>query len=283
MQAPLTIAIIVATVLVSLGGFRDPALVERLIFSPEDILARRQGYRLITSAFLHADFAHLFFNVYSLYAFGRSLEPVYGTGNLALIYFGAIIGGGLLSLWLHRHHHYRAYGASGGVCGVIYAYIFLFPGAGIQFIFIPIDIPAWLYAIGYLLISIYGLRKQAGNIGHDAHIGGAMVGLLVATALHPYIIRAQPLLYSAVMLISLLLLIYVVRNPLLLPLGSFARPGWLRRPARIRPARPEEENEKVNRLLDKVSASGLNSLTEAEHQFLLKASRKSGKDNKLGG
>lgn len=276
-----TIGIIAVTVISSVIGFNNPAYVERFIFSPLNILRDKQGYRLITSAFLHANWTHLLFNMVSFYAFGRIIELRVGVMPLLAIYFASIIGGDLLSLILHRHHVYRAYGASGGVCGIIYAYIFLFPGSGISFLFIPVAIPAWLYAVAYLSYSFYALRKASDNIGHDAHIGGAIIGLLTATALYPGIVAESPWLYVSVMVLSLGIFIYLARNPLFLPLDSFApeRPG-------VRPPAPglkhKEKPPDVNAILDKISRSGMGSLTKAEHKALLDASRESRRKGEPG-
>jgi membrane associated rhomboid family serine protease len=150
-----TIGIIAITGVFSVIGFKDQAFVERFIFCPEYILRDKQGYRLVTSAFLHADWQHLIFNMYSFYAFAHRIELRIGIIPLLAIYFASIIGGSLVSLFLHRHHIYRAYGASGGVCGIIYAYIFLFPGSGIYILPFPAAIPAWIYAVAYLLLSFY--------------------------------------------------------------------------------------------------------------------------------
>ena len=137
-----TFAIIVLTVGCSLIGFRDPGFTERFIFSPVEVLAGKQYYRLVTSAFLHADLNHLLMNMISLFLFGRILEDQVGPWQFLLIYFASIVAGSLLSLWLHRNHEYRAYGASGGVCGVVFSFIALYP-TGTIFSHFIIPIPAW--------------------------------------------------------------------------------------------------------------------------------------------
>ena len=124
--------VILVTVAVSYAGFRDPEVERKYIFRPESILAGKEYYRLVTSGFLHAGWGHLVCNMVSLYLFGSMLELSMGRADFLLIYFGSVIGGSLLSLYVHRHHDYLAYGASGGVCGVIFAYILLFPGAGVR-------------------------------------------------------------------------------------------------------------------------------------------------------
>jgi membrane associated rhomboid family serine protease len=270
-----TILIIAATVYISFLGFKNPLLVERYIFCPQYILRDKQYYRLVTSSFLHADWQHLAFNMFSLYAFGHMIEYIYGPLVFITIYFASIIGGDLLSLLVHRHHIYRAYGSSGGVCGIIFASIFLFPGGGISMFFVPVSIPAWLYAIVFLLGSFYGIKKSWGNIGHDAHLGGAIIGLVTATFLHPEIIGRSPKLYAAVMGLSIIILIYLIKNPMLLPLSSFTQSFPTFQSPTKPPLTREQEMRRVNVLLDKISKSGMQSLTREEHKFLLTASRKS--------
>src|SRR5262245_56636700 len=183
MHEPLAItnlAIILVTVVVSLLAFRNPEIEERGIFYPEAILAGKQYYRLLTAALLHADWGHLLMNMLSLYLFGNVVEFFVGPARYLLIYFGAVCGCNRLSLYIHRHHDYRAYGASGGVYGMIFAHMFLFPWVGIYIAFVPFAIPAWLYAIALLVYSFRGMKQEKDNIGHDAHLGGALAGLMVA-------------------------------------------------------------------------------------------------------
>ena len=177
--------VILGTCGFSFAGFRDRGLEEKFIFWPRAILGGRQYYRLLTSGFLHADVWHLGMNMLSLYFFGPGIEARWGAAQFLVIYFAAIVGGNLLSLLVHRHHDYRAYGASGGVSGIILASIFLFPGGRIGVFPIPIGIPSWFYAVVFLAASFYGMKNQIGNVGHDAHLGGALVGFYTAAALHP--------------------------------------------------------------------------------------------------
>ncbi|MDB6065859.1 MAG: Rhomboid family protein [Pedosphaera sp.] len=270
-----TAAIIAITAVVTLMGFKNPVFMNHLIFEPRAILRDKESYRLVTSGFLHGDWMHFAFNMFSLYSFGRNIEFVWGWSSFLFIYFASIIGGGLLALFLHRNHEYRAYGASGGVCGVIFASIFLFPGGGVSMFMMPFSIPSWLYAILFLAGSFYGIKRASDNIGHDAHLGGAIIGLLTTTLLYPEIIKYNPKLYAAVMTISVALLIYLIRNPMFLPLNSYIGSSrQQRQPAPAPALSREEEEERVNAVLEKVSVSGIQSLTKAEHGMLLEASRK---------
>jgi hypothetical protein len=215
----------------------------------------------------------------SLYFFGRNIEVACGLSSFLLIYFGSIIGGGLLSLWLHRHHDYRALGASGGVFGVIYASIFLFPGMSIYLFFIPIGIPSWAYAIIYLLVSFYGLKAQRDNIGHDAHLGGAICGLLITLGLYPQIIRQSLALFLVVLALSLVMLGYLYINPLFLPpAAAWSEFTRRRRATRARGreqtfyASPKYDQARMDAILDKITRQGLHTLTDDEREFLKRSS-----------
>jgi membrane associated rhomboid family serine protease len=266
-----TILIIVVTGVVSFRAFQDHALQDRLIFSPEAILARKEYYRIATSALLHADWQHLFFNMISLGLFAQFMEPAIGAGRFLLIYFAGIIGGNLLSLYLHRHHEYFALGASGGVCGVVFASIFLFPDERIGSLFLPIGIPGWLYALLFLASEFYGGQRQRTNIGHDAHLGGAIVSLLTTTVLFPEIVRASPWLYAAVIAFTLGMFILLWKNPLNLPWSNWFGRTSAPRP-KARPGGPTAAD--VDAVLEKVSREGLQNLTKKEREILERAAKK---------
>lgn len=222
-----TIAILGITAYISHSAFNNRGMLNAFMFSPDRILRDKEYQRLITSGFIHADWTHLLFNMFSLYSFGSNIELIFGPHIFLLIYIASILGGNLLSLNLHRHHDYRALGASGGVCGVIFAAIFLLPGGGVVVFPIPFALPSWLFAILFILVSFFGMRGQGGRIGHDAHLGGALCGLAVATALRPRIITQSPLLYFAVVAITGALMIYAYLCPPHLQTSNpFSRHHW---------------------------------------------------------
>ncbi len=203
--------IIAITVLTSIKGFNDRAFFDRLKFNVGAILSPpRQWDRLVSSAFLHGDWMHLIFNMMTLYFFSDIIMYAMGVWHYLGIYFFAIIGGGLLSLLVHRkNYYYSAIGASGGVVGVLFAAIAIFPEIPIRFMFIPIDIPGWIFGIAYLLYSIYGMRNSVGNIGHDAHMGGAAMGVLWIVIFYPQALAANAL-YIGLMIIPLVALAVMV-------------------------------------------------------------------------
>lgn len=189
-MAPLII--IVITCIISIIGFsnyRNNETFDRLKFTVGDILGGNQWDRVVTSAFLHADWLHLLFNMYTLWIFAPIVVNESGVIPFVVIYFSSIIGGSLLSLWVHqRNRFYTAIGASGGVVGILFASIVIHPNMGLYFFFIPIAIPAWIFGVLYLSFSIYSMRTQNSNIGHEAHIGGAILGILMSLYYNPHLL-----------------------------------------------------------------------------------------------
>jgi membrane associated rhomboid family serine protease len=268
-----TVVIIILTAMSSVVGFRDPGFTEKFIFAPTEILACKQSYRLVTSAFLHADVNHLATNMLTLYLFGSIMEEHVGHGLFLLIYFAAIVGGSLLSLWLHRNHEYRAYGASGGVCGMVFSFIALYPN-GTIFAHFFFPIPAWAYGILFLLGSFVALRRRSDNIGHDAHIGGAVIGLWTTGALEPWAVRENLNWFLILSGVSLALFFYFWKNPMFLPLSAVTPEFWRKKKTRREAPPHRREPHDVDAVLDKISREGVESLTAEEKTFLNSVSNK---------
>ncbi|MET0758783.1 MAG: rhomboid family intramembrane serine protease [Flavobacterium sp.] len=179
------IAIVVLNVIVSFKGFEDLAFFRKYEFHIGSIRAGEQ-IRMFSSAFLHADISHLAFNMLTLYFFAPVVYTYLGDFSFVLIYVGSLLSGSLLTLFLHKNDYsYRAIGASGAVTGVLYSAILLQPDMNLYLFFIPIPIPAYIFGIGYLLYSIYGMKAKRDNIGHTAHFGGAIGGYLITLIKEP--------------------------------------------------------------------------------------------------
>src|ERR1700754_3698361 len=184
--------LIIANFAISYKGFTNEAFFDRYKFEVDKILINKDYKRLVTSGFLHVSWIHLIFNMLSLYIFSGMIESTLGIFQFVFIYFASLIGGELLSLLIHKNHgDYSSVGASGAVCGVMFAAVAIYPDMNIGFFLIPISIPAWIYALVFVLISIYGIRSQKNNIGHDAHLGGALVGMILALIMNPSALMAN--------------------------------------------------------------------------------------------
>jgi membrane associated rhomboid family serine protease len=166
---------------------------------------------MLSSAFLHVDIAHLAFNMITLYFFAPVVTDFLGTPVFLLVYFGSLICGSLLTLQFHKNDYsYRAVGASGAVTGVLYSAILLNPDMNLYFFFIPIPIPAYVFGIGYLLYSIYGMKAKRDNIGHTAHFGGAIGGYAITLFNQPYLLT-ENLLMVVLLAIPIIILFVMAK------------------------------------------------------------------------
>lgn len=206
----ITIIIIGANILISYKGFQDYGFFEKYKFNIGGI-KRGEQFRMFSSGFLHIDTQHLLFNMLTLYFFANSVIREVGSFKFLLIYLVSLVAGSLLSLYFHKNeYHYSAVGASGAVTGVLYSAILFDPGMSLYMFFIPIPIPAYVFGIGYLLYSIYGMKKRVGNIGHDAHFGGAIGGYVMTLLLAPYLLQGDLLMIG--LLAIPIVLLFVLRK-----------------------------------------------------------------------
>tara|TARA_R110002049_G_scaffold1498_1_gene11612 strand:+ start:39007 stop:39657 length:651 start_codon:yes stop_codon:yes gene_type:complete len=203
----ITIIIIAANVIISYKGFSDFAFFEKYKFQIGGI-QRGEKIRLFSAGFLHVDTQHLLFNMLTLYFFAGTVIAYLGTTGFLIVYLGSLVFGNLLSFYFHKtEYHYSAVGASGAVVGVLYAAILLQPGMSLYMFFVPIPIPAYLFGIGYLLYSIYGMKNRIGNIGHDAHFGGAIGGYVLTLLLFPVLFNTNLLMVGLLAIPIVLLFI----------------------------------------------------------------------------
>ena len=268
MQSIVGTLILLITGMVTYHGFRNPKYMEDHLFHVDRILIAKEYKRILSSGFLHANWIHFGFNMLALISFSLSLEIVFGVWQYALIYFASLIGGSLLSLYIHRNHgDYRALGASGAISGVIMASIVLFPNSDISFILLPFSIKNWVFGVLFIAISIFGIKSNAGVIGHDAHFGGAIVGVLTALALKPFLFAANWWIALLILIPSIVFLILIIRNPAVLMIDNYW--GETVKKVRQKPTFTKPNKEKsLNEILDKIKTHGIDSLTDAERQTL---------------
>lgn len=184
LDSPATITLIFANVAISMWAFySNPIYYEKLAERPYEIVYEKRYYQMLTSAFLHADYMHLFFNMFALYMFGTILEPYWNeefgfvNGSLVFlaVYFISLFFSSILTVLFHyKDRNYAAVGASGAVEGIVFSFVVYAPFSTLSVFFIPM--PAWLFAILYTGFTIYGIKSRLGNIGHTAHLGGAIAG-----------------------------------------------------------------------------------------------------------
>lgn len=168
---------------------------------PSQMRGGKEWYRVFTHAFVHADYLHLFLNMFSLFLFGKNADAggagvelwyisYFGSlkGSLLylLLYVGGIVVAALPSIERHKNNPgYMSLGASGAVSAVVFAYIMMDPLAGFTLFFIPVSIPAWIFGSAYLVYSWYRSRNATDHIDHFAHLWGSIFGILFTLAVRP--------------------------------------------------------------------------------------------------
>jgi membrane associated rhomboid family serine protease len=191
----ITYILIGVTCLFSYQAFNNTSIFHRYLFNPYQINNRKEWYRFFTHAALHANYLHLFVNMYALYLFGSIMERVFcypemfgrikGEFFYILMYVGAVMISSLPSFEKHKNNmYYNAVGASGAVSAVVFSYILVDPTGGIGLMFVPgIYIPSFIFGVLYLIYSYHMAKRGRDNIGHDAHFWGAVFGVVFTGAL----------------------------------------------------------------------------------------------------
>lgn len=262
--------LLILTGLVTYKGFIDKKFFEDHTFEIDPILIDGEYKRIISSGFLHVNWIHFGFNMMALFAFSWSLELVLGYWRFLFLYFASMIGGSLLALYVHRNHgDYRAVGASGAISGVILSAAVLFPEDSLTFFFLPFKMKIWVFGLLFILISIFGIKYDWGNIGHDAHLGGAVIGVLLTPLMAPSLDAVNWWMMAAVLIPVTAFLVLIIRNPVVLMIRNY----WGENVHTIRESftkRPKERDRQaeLDRLLDKIRTKGYNSLSQRERELL---------------
>jgi membrane associated rhomboid family serine protease len=263
------IALIIINLLVTYLGLKDPSFFDRYSFEIDPILISKDYKRLITSGFLHVSWTHVLLNMLTLYWFSDSIAATLGNFHFLVIYFASLIGGNLLSLYIHRNHgDYSAVGASGAISGVVFASIALFPGMSVG-LFGLLFIPGWAYGLFFVLFSIYGIRSQRDNIGHDAHLGGGIIGMLIAVLMVPESLRLNYLPILVVLVPSAVFLYLIITRPAFLMVDNLFQKthGYQTKEDRYNGDIRDREKE-VDRILEKINRVGIDKLTKKEREKL---------------
>ena len=203
------LVIIVINALISYKGINDSYFFRKHEFHIGSIKSGEQ-LRIISSGFLHVDFQHLFFNMFTLYFFAPYVIFNTSAVYFLYIYMGSLIAGNLLTFYFHKNDYsYRAVGASGAVTGVIFSAILLEPNLNMYGF-----IPGYIFGFAYLLFSIYGMKAKNDNIGHVAHFGGAIGGYTITLSKYPQLISTEPLTVGALLVPIVVLFILQKINKL---------------------------------------------------------------------
>jgi len=209
---PVLLIIIAVTAVISFIGFQNQEVFEKYKFNISAIRYRKEYIRLLSAGFLHADVMHLVFNMLTLYFFGPILIQSFGIMSFLIIYLASIVLGNLFSLFIYKNQGwYSAIGASGGVSGILFAAIAVYPQIGIMFFFVPIPIPGYIFGLLYFGYSVYSMLNPRvnDNIGHAAHLGGAFFGLIFSVIIAPQLAISNSL-YLGIMALPLIYLAYEI-------------------------------------------------------------------------
>lgn len=178
--------VLAAMVATSIVAFFVPGVRDSCLLWPVDIVARNRYARMLTYGFVHADTGHLLFNIISYVSIAFSLEDVLGTRDFLLVYLGSLVLGAIPSVIRNRNDvSYRALGASGAIAGLFFSGMLFFPAGKVYLFLLPVGIPYPLFGALFLAASMYGTKKNFGHIGHEAHLYGALAGMLLTAALRP--------------------------------------------------------------------------------------------------
>ena len=180
-------AIMGLTILISLLGlFRMPEIIHKFVFRPYYFLRNREYDTMIMSGFVHADVGHLLFNMFTFFFFAFPMERRLGTVAFVVLYFVGLVASHTCTYVKHKNHaEYASLGASGAISAVLLAYIVYYPTATLMILPIPVPIPAVLFAIGYIWYSYWAASHSRDRINHDAHLCGALSGILFVAVTNP--------------------------------------------------------------------------------------------------
>lgn len=263
--------LIIINVIFSYRGFNNHSFFNRFKFEVEKVTVYKDYKRLVTAGFLHVGWMHLIFNMLTLYFFYGLIEGYLGALKFLVVYFSSLIGGNLLSLMVYKKQgDYSSVGASGAICGVMFAAIALFPGIKILFI------PGWLYGLLYIGIAIYGIRSKRDNIGHEAHLGGALIGLMVALVMQPQALIDNMLTILIITVPTLIFIYIIITRPHVLLVDNVFYKTHSDHYSIDHKYNEEKlsQQKEIDRILDKISSSGMGSLSKKERQMLENYSRK---------
>ena len=272
--AAINFAIMVITVIFSSRGFTNHSFFAKYAFEVEKVLLYRQFYRLFTSGLLHINWVHLIFNMISLYAFAGGLVAITPWYSFLIIYLGSLLGGNLFALLVHKNHgDYTAVGASGAVNGIIFASMALNPDMQVSLLFI-LPMPGWLYALLFMGVSIYGIRSRRDNVGHEAHLAGALIGMLIAIIMYPLLAIENYIPVLIVTLPSIFIIIIIIKRPeMLLVQNLFYKTHQNYTVDDRYNLHKRNRQEEIDRILEKIHKRGIGSLTRQEKATLREFSK----------
>lgn len=190
LSSPATLALMCVNIIISIYAFYvDRTFVNQFAFQVQAVRDQKQHFRILTSSFLHGNLAHLLLNMMTLFFFGPEVERILGKLGFLVVYFGAIIASGLVSLKVNRNNPaYASIGASDAVSGIVLSFCCFHPFQPLYIMFIPIPIPAILYGVLFMAISAQLMERSNRVIAHESHLGGALAGVALTILMRPDVV-----------------------------------------------------------------------------------------------
>ena len=188
--APVASFIFAITLVTSILTFSNEEWFGKMMFHPYSVHRNKKQYTLLTSGLIHHDWMHLAFNMISFYCFAFTLEATIGHWQFAVLYIASLIISDLPSLAKHKNDYwYHSLGASGAISAVVFGFIMYEPMAMMMIIPLPFQIPAILFGMLYLVYCTYASKHSQDAINHDAHLFGALSGLLITVIMYPSVVH----------------------------------------------------------------------------------------------
>ena len=266
-----TLLIIIANIFCSVQGLNDHPSFEKFTLNVNRILVKKEYLRLLTAGFFHVSWLHLVVNIATLCFFSGGLELNLGWARYLLIYFGSLLAGNLFALFVHRRHgDFCSAGASGGITGIVFATIALFPHFQIGFLGIHFAIPGWFYGFLYVLFSIYGIQSKRDNIGHEANLAGGLAGLAIVIMLSPSSFIENYIAILSVAISSAFFISIIITRPQFILIDNKFYYDHKRRNkiARMYQSGEIDHQVEIDRILEKIHQNGIASLTRIEKDKL---------------
>lgn len=259
----ITTAIAATTSIFSYLGIKNDVFQRKYAFNINNIIKNNQYYRFFTSGFLHTNWMHLIINLLAFITFGSGLETALGGLYLFIIYASSLLGGNILAFFIHRHNpFFTSVGASGAISGLVFATIAFQPS--LSFLFIP----NWLFGVLYVVYTVYAIRSNRTDIGHAAHLGGALIGMLVCIALNPSLIEQNWLPILLILIPGSTVIFIMIQKPEWILISKQSQKEYATTYEDRYNMTKNEQKQKVDEILEKINSHGMESLTKKERQIL---------------
>jgi membrane associated rhomboid family serine protease len=267
----IALGLILLTTICTAYGIQYPVYVHQFGFRVAPIIDQLDHKRLLTSGFLHTSWLHFSLNMVVLYFFAAQLTAIYSASEILVIYIGSLLAGNALCLAIKKNDKdYAMVGASGAVCGFIFACIAALPELTFSIFALPVTIPTWSVGVAYFLLTLLGSLYRNNSLSHETHLGGGIAGMVIALIIYP----------EALMINNIAIGIIIIPTSIFLTL-LFNKQDFSKRvhePATIydtvtvtynkrQPSSHSQEQE-INQLLEKIFHNGIDSLSKRERTKL---------------